>query len=99
MARTVRQLVLEHDHDVELTLRIPASLYRTLHSYCVFRDADGDKLPLAAIGAMRSYFAENVPFQTWLREHPDLPVTLPSGPVQRRGRALKSRPGLSETGA
>ena len=97
MARTTQQLVLEDDPDVELALRMPASLYRTLHSYCVFRDADGDELPLAATGAIRSYFAENEPFQTWLREHPDLSVTLPAGVVQRRRGAPKPRTVARET--
>ena len=99
MARTTRQLVLEHDHDVELTLRVPASLYRTLHSYCVFREADADKLPLAATGAIHSYFAENAPFQTWLREHPDLPVALPTVSAQRRRSTPKPRTDAQETDA
>ena len=99
MARATQQLVLEDDPDVELTLRLPASLYRTLHSYCVFRDAEGDKVPLAATGAIRSYFADNVPFQTWLREHPDLPVTLPCDSAQRRRRTPKPRADEHETGA
>lgn len=90
MTRTTQQLDLEDDPDVELTLRIPASLYRALHSYCVFRNADGDKVRAAAAGAIRSYLADNTPFQTWLREHPDVAVTLPTNAVRRRKPAANA---------
>lgn len=96
MARTTEQLALDDDPDVELTLRIPFSLYRAMHSYCVFRNAEADKIPLAVAGAMRAYLADNRAFQQWLREHPDVPVPPLPNVVRRRRDVSKARAGEHE---
>jgi hypothetical protein len=84
MARQTAQLVLDDDAYVELTVNTPLPLYRDLHAYCVFRNAAGERLQAVMRGAMRSYLAGNEAFQTWLRDHLDLPPPPPEAGLRRR---------------
>jgi hypothetical protein len=91
MARQTAQLVLDDDAYVELSVNVPLPLYRDLHAYCMFRNAAGERLQAVMRGAMRSYLADNEAFQTWLRDHPDLPTPPPEPPSTRSRRASRRR--------
>ncbi len=85
MARQARPLALDDDPLVSLTLKVPASLLRLLHSYCVFRGHDERKIAAAAVAAIGAYFAGDGEFRAWRREHPDLLATA-SAPVPKPSR-------------
>jgi len=85
MARQARPLALDDDPLVSLTLKVPASLLRLLHSYCVFRGHDERKIAAAAVAAIGAYFAGEAKFQAWRRAHPDVHSTA-SAPVAKPSR-------------
>ncbi len=97
MTRQIRPLALDDDPLVPLTLRVPSSLLRVLHSYCVFRGHDERKIAAAAVAAIGAYFAADGEFEAWQREHPDVPATV-SAPVpgpSRRRRATRADTGAA----
>lgn len=101
MGRTIDkppELDLDDDAFVPLTLHVPASLYRTLHRYCAYRGAGSDMIAKAAAAAVRWYFERHAGFQTWLREQPEAPVTLPQSAV-RPTRRRRQPPANSVTSA
>lgn len=100
MGRTIDEppeLDLDDDAFVPLTLHVPASLYRTLHMYCVYRRSGDEMIPKAAAAAVRWYFERKAAFQAWLREQPDAAVTLPEKVVRptRRRRGSRSDAGAA----
>ncbi len=95
MGRTIDkppELDLDDDAFVPLTLHVPASPYRTLHMYGVYRRSGDEMIPKAAAAAVRWYFERSAGFQAWLREHADEPVTLPQTVVRptRRRRVRRA---------
>lgn len=96
MARQARPLALDDDPVVSLTLKIPSSLLRVLHSYCVFRGHDERKVSAAAIGAIGAYFGADAEFQAWRRSHPDVSATS-SVTLARPGR--RRRGTVSDAGS
>lgn len=89
MSRPRAPLQLDDDPTVTLTLEIPASLQRTLHLYCLYREHDERKIPKAATAAIAAYFASDTAFKTWRREHADIvvpPPALAGFPRSRRQR-------------
>jgi hypothetical protein len=71
MARKLQQATIDEDQVVEVRIRVPLPLHRTLTAYCAFRGFDPQSLPLVARSALRLYCAANDPFQKWLRQHPE----------------------------
>jgi hypothetical protein len=71
MARKLQQATIDEDQVVEMRIRVPLPLHRTLTAYCAFRGFDPQSLPLVARSALRLYCAANDPFQRWLRRHPE----------------------------
>ena len=97
MARQARPLALDDDPLVPLTLKVPSSLLRLLHSYCVFRGHDERKTAAAAVAAIGAYFTGDGEFQAWRREHPDVLATAsaPMPKPSRHRRGTRADTGLA----
>ncbi len=96
-AEELPELVFDDDAFVPVMLHVAAPLYRLLHHYCVYRRSGDEMIPKAAAASMRWYFERHAGFQTWLREHPDEPVTLPQKVVRptRRRRVRRADAGAT----
>jgi hypothetical protein len=93
-------LRLDEDHNVTLTLVVPASLHRSLHLYCVYRGHDARKIPKAATAAIAEYLATDGAFKAWRREHPQVvaqvpDATTPPASAARASRSPRSRAGTA----
>ncbi len=79
-------LRLDEDPNIALTLQVPASVHRSLHLYCLYRDHDERKIPKAAVAAIAAYLAADSDFKAWLRAHHEVVARVSSmaGPSTSR---------------
>jgi hypothetical protein len=87
MARKLTQATIDEEQFVEVRVRIPMPLHRTLTAYCAFRGFDVQTLPLVTRSLIRAYFAANDPFQRWLRQHPDAVAGAEAGALEGAAKA------------
>jgi hypothetical protein len=71
-------LDLEEEKSVRLVLSLPENLYVSLYHYCLWRNADADKIQVAATKALQAFLASDKAFARWRATQPNLPARAPS---------------------